>query len=389
MPKDYYDVLGVPKNASGEDIKKAYRQLAMKYHPDKNKDKDAEEKFKEINEAYAVLSDEQKRKQYDMFGPEQFSQKYNEQDIFRGFDFKDIFRSMGFDFDVDFNESPNDLFDDLFGFSGGQRGRQSSNSGGSDKLIQVTIDLKQATKDTIQKISITHFVKCDACKGSGVEPGSKVITCDVCKGYGQIKNVQRTPFGIMQTITSCPKCRGSGKIYEQLCRKCSGSGRNKKQDTIDVKIPKGVEDGMRLRLAGEGDYSQHRSGDLYIDVHIPKDKEFIRKGEDIYYDLEVPFYIAILGGKVTARTLYGEEEVLIKKGIQDNEKIILRGKGMPKFNSNSYGDQIMHIKIKIPKTLVGEELKLIERFQQIQETAHSHDKDDMDKEDKRKRFGIF
>ncbi|MCL4381050.1 MAG: molecular chaperone DnaJ [Candidatus Marsarchaeota archaeon] len=385
MPKDYYDVLGVPKGASGDDIKKAYRQLAMKYHPDKNKDKDAEEKFKEINAAYAVLSDEQKRKQYDMFGPEQFNQKYSEQDIFRGFDFKDIFRSMGFDFDIDFNETPNDIFDDLFGFSSGHSRRQAE---GADKLLQITIDLKQATQDTTKKISVTHFAKCDACRGSGVEPGSKVITCDVCKGHGQIKNVQRTPFGIMQTITSCPKCRGGGKIYEQLCRKCSGSGRIKKQDTIDVKIPKGVEDGMRLRLAGEGDYSQHRVGDIYIDVHIPKDREFSRKGSDIYYNLDIPFYIAILGGRMTAKTLYGDEEVIIKKGTQDNERIVLKGKGMPKFGSGSYGDQIISIGIKIPRALTGEESALIERFQQIHGTARGNENGD-DKEDKKRRFGIF
>ncbi len=365
MAKDYYEILGIPKNASFDEIKKAYRQLAMKYHPDKNKDKDAEEKFKEINAAYAVLGNEQKRKQYDTFGPDQFSQKYTEQDIFKGFDFGDIFRSMGFDINIDFNESPNNIFDDLFGFSNQQQRRVVS-----DKLIGVTIDLKDAIQTTNKKIEVTHLVKCDACNGNGIEKGSKVITCDVCKGRGQVKNVQRTPFGIMQTITTCQKCRGNGRIYEQLCKKCNGGGRIKKQETIDVKIPKGVEDGMRLRLVGEGDYAQHNAGDLYIDIHIPKDKEFERNNSNIYFNLKVPFYIAILGGKINVKTLYGNEETIIKKGMQNNEKIILKNKGMPKFNSNSYGDQIINIDIDIPKNLSSEEIALIEKFQDIYDNGN-------------------
>ncbi len=383
MAKDYYTVLGIPKNASQEEIKKAYRELAMKFHPDRNKDKGAEEKFKEINEAYAVLSNDEKRKQYDTYGPDQFNQRYTEQDIFKDFNFKDIFRSMGFDFNMDFNENPDDIFDTLFGFSN----QTKRHGAGSDKLISITIDLRQATQTITQKINITHNVKCDACKGNGIEPGSRVITCNVCKGRGQVNNVQRTPFGIIQTITTCPNCRGAGKIYESLCKKCKGTGKIKKSDIIDVKIPKGVEDGMRLRLKGEGEYGNRSTGDLYLDIHVQKDREFIRNGDDILYNLKIPFYIAILGGVVNAKTLYGAEQINIHPGMQDNEKIILKNRGMPHFNTNNYGNEIVNISIDIPKQINEEERNLIEKFQNM--NKNNNDSDYKDSDQKKKKFGIF
>jgi len=375
MPNDYYTILGVPKDASADQIKKAYRELAMKYHPDRNKDKNAEEKFKEINEAYAVLSNDQKREQYNAYGPEEFNQKYDEQEIFRNFDFKDIFKSMGFDFNISDNEQPDDIFDTLFGFS---NNNQKHNI---NKQVSITISLKQATQTINQKINIMHTVKCNACNGNGIEPGSKVINCNLCKGKGQVNNVQRTPFGIIQAITTCPNCRGAGKTYESICKICKGSGKTRKADTIEIQIPKGVEDEMKLRLKNEGDYENHSAGDLYLEIHIQKDKEFIRKNNDILYNLKIPFYTAILGGKINVKTLYGIEEMNISQGLQDNAKLILKNKGMPYFNTNSYGNEIVNINIDIPKHINEEEKELISKFREL------HNKTDSDQ--KKKKYGFF
>ncbi len=375
MSNDYYTILGIPKDASADQIKKAYRELAMKYHPDRNKDKNAEEKFKEINEAYAVLSDNQKREQYNAYGPEEFNQKYNEQDIFRNFDFKDIFKSMGFDFNISDNEQPDDIFDTLFGFS---NNNQTHNN---NKQISITISLKQATQTINQKINIMHAVKCSACNGKGIEPGSKIITCNVCKGRGQVNTVQRTPFGIIQAITTCPTCRGAGKTYESICKICKGAGKNRKADTIEIQIPKGVEDEMKLRIKNEGDYENQNAGDLYLEIHIQKDKEFIRKNNDILYNIKIPFYTSILGGKVNVKTLYGIEQMNISPGTQDNAKLILKNKGMPHFNSNTYGNEIVHINIDIPKHINEEEKELISKFRDL------NDKTDSDQ--KKKKYGFF
>lgn len=375
MSNDYYTILGIPKDASADQIKKAYRELAMKYHPDRNKDKNAEEKFKEINEAYAVLSDNQKREQYNAYGPEEFNQKYNEQEIFRNFDFKDIFKSMGFDFNISDNEQPDDIFDTLFGFS---NNNQTHNN---NKQISITISLKQATQTINQKINIMHAVKCSACNGKGIEPGSKIITCNVCKGRGQVNTVQRTPFGIIQAITTCPTCRGAGKTYESICKICKGAGKNRKADTIEIQIPKGVEDEMKLRIKNEGDYENQNAGDLYLEIHIQKDKEFIRKNNDILYNIKIPFYTAILGGKVNVKTLYGIEQMNIAPGTQDNAKLILKNKGMPHFNSNTYGNEIVHINIDIPKHINEEEKELISKFRDL------NDKTDSDQ--KKKKYGFF
>lgn len=377
MPNDYYSILGVPKDASADQIKKAYRELAMKYHPDRNKDKNAEEKFKEINEAYAVLSNDQKREQYNAYGPEEFNQKYNEQEIFRNFDFKDIFKSMGFDFNISENEQPDDIFDTLFGFSNNNQ-RRSRNS---NKQVSVTISLKQATQTINQKINVMHTVKCNSCNGKGIEPGSKVITCNLCKGKGQVNNVQRTPFGIIQAITTCPSCRGAGKKYESICKICKGSGKNRKADTIEIQIPKGVEDEMKLRVKNEGDYENQSAGDLYLEIHIQKDKEFIRKDNDVLYNLKIPFYTAILGGKVNVKTLYGIEQMTIAPGTQDNAKITLKNKGMPQFNSNNYGNEIISISIDIPKHINEEEKELISKFSDLNSKT--------DSDQKKKKYGFF
>jgi molecular chaperone DnaJ len=357
MTKDYYEILGVNKNASLDEIKQKYRELALKYHPDRNKDKNAEEKFKEINEAYAVLSDPEKRKQYDTFGPEGFNQKFTEEDIFRGFDIDDIFKNFGF--------GSNDIFD-LFGFGQNESQNQSRNIDiGNDILAKITVTLEEAATGCEKTIHIRHIQKCERCNGTGAEPGSKIITCDKCKGSGQIKTTRRTPFGIMQTIQICPKCRGSGEIFEKVCKICNGSGKISNDDKITVKIPKGVDNGTRLRLKGMGDYGKDRLGDLYVDISVSSNKIFKRNGDDLYINVTIPFYTAILGGNIKVKTLNNEETIFIPPGTQNGDTLVLKGKGMPHFNSNYVGNEIININIEIPKHLNAEQKELIERFRNI------------------------
>jgi len=370
MAKDYYEILHVKKDASPEEIKAAYRDLAMKYHPDRNKSPDAEEKFKEINEAYAVLSDPDKRRQYDAYGPEGFNQRFTEEDIFRGFNVEEIFRNFGFDFgDTD------DIFSSFFGFPQ-QRGRRRRQVG-NDILAKMSITLEEAAKGAEKEVSIRHIVACERCGGTGMEPGSRLLKCDKCNGTGQISVTRRTPFGIMQTITVCDKCGGSGKIIESPCRECKGRGYVQKENKIAVKIPKGIESGTRLRLEGMGDFAKDGAGDLYIDVTVQESKMFKREGDDIHYTLELPFYDAILGKSVEVPTLYGPEKIEIESGTQNGESIVLRGKGMPHFKGQGYGNEIVDIRITVPKHLTKEQRDIIEKFRESSDQG------------KRKFFGVF
>lgn len=362
MARDYYQVLGISKTSSEDEIKQAFRKLAMQYHPDRNKSPDAEEKFKEINEAYAVLSDPQKRKQYDAYGPEQFNQHYSEQDIFRGFDFDQIFRDMGFNFNVGGFGSTDDLFDNLFG-SQGRRQRQES---GGDILARVSLTLEEAASGTVKKIELNHIKACEHCSGTGAE-GSKVIRCSQCNGTGQVRATQRTPFGVMQTITICPRCGGSGNVPEKACRYCNGTGTQQAHEKVDINIPKGVDSGMRLRVKGMGDYANGGMGNLYVDITVQKDKRFERDGDSLYSELHMPFYYSILGGKVTIGTLYGKNEIDIEAGMQNGTTITLKGKGMPHFNRSGYGDQITTIYFDFPKRVTAEQKELIKRFAESEE----------------------
>jgi molecular chaperone DnaJ len=356
MSEDYYSVLHVKKDASQDEIKNAYRELALKYHPDRNKDAGAEEKFKEINEAYAVLSDPEKRQQYDMYGSEAFHQRFSEQDIFRGFDINEIFRNFGIDFgDTD------DIFQSFLGFQG-QRGGRRVRQTGNDILAHMSISLEEAAKGAEKEASVRHIVACERCGGTGMEPGSRLLRCDKCNGSGQIRVTRRTPFGIMQTITTCDRCGGSGKIVETPCKECKGHGSVQKENKISVKIPKGIEDNTRLRLEGMGDFGRDGPGDLYIDINVQKDSRFERRGNDVYYTLEIPFYVAMLGDTAMVPTLYGEEKVKIEGGTQNGSVITLRGKGMPNMRRSGYGDEIVKIVVTVPKRLSKEQKELIERF---------------------------
>ncbi|MEM3227512.1 MAG: molecular chaperone DnaJ [Candidatus Micrarchaeaceae archaeon] len=369
MAKDYYEILHVRKDASPEEIKAAYRELALKYHPDRNKSPNAEETFKEINEAYAVLSDPEKRRQYDAYGPEGFNQRFSEQDIFRGFDIEEVFKNFGFDFgDTD------EIFSSFFGFP--QQNRRRRQQRGSDILAKMSISLEEAAKGAEKEVSIRHIVACEKCGGTGMEPGSKLLRCDRCNGTGQIRTTRRTPFGVMQTITTCDKCGGSGKIIEVPCKECRGRGYVQKESKISVKIPKGVENGTRLRLEGMGDFGRDGAGDLYIDISIQEDNRFRREGDNIRYSLQLPFYTAMLGGTVEVPTLYGMEEINIESGTQNGDKIILKGKGMPHFKGQGYGNEIVDITITVPRHITKEQREALEKFRSEDQS-------------RKKFFGVF
>ncbi len=366
MAEDYYSILGVPRNATQDEIKRAYRELALRYHPDRNKSKEAEEKFKQINEAYAVLSDPEKRRQYDAYGPEQFSQRYSSEDIFRGFDFGDIFRDLGIDIGFgnfsDFSNIDN-LFDTLF--SGGFETRKRSAEEGQSILYRLDIPLEDVANGAEKEIVIRHIKKCERCNGTGAEPGSRIIKCDRCNGTGYITTVRNSIFGRIQTTTVCDKCGGTGKVYEKPCKVCHGKGGIVGEDKVVVKIPPGIEDGMRLRLKGMGDYGKGGAGDLYIEVHIQKHKIFGREGDNIYAEVDVPFYTAMLGGRIDVPTLHGTKTIEIEPGTQPGTKITLRGEGLKAFRGNRIGDEIVTINVNFPKYLTNEERELIERFRDL------------------------
>ncbi len=365
MARDFYEVLGIGKNASIDEIKKAYRGLALKYHPDVSKDSAAEEKFKEINEAYAVLSDPDKRKQYDSFGPEGFQRRYTQQDIFRDFDMESVFREMGFDFG-----GGGGMFGDLFGFRQGARGDR-----GNDIQAGIEVSLREAYSGAVKKVRVRHVVRCEHCGGSGAEPGTKVLTCNKCDGSGQVVSTNRTVFGTIQTVGICQKCGGSGKSFEKSCRECNGAGKKVADQTVDITIPKGVDAGARLKLRGMGDYGRQGSGDMYIDIAVKNDPQFEREGNDLYIEKRVPFYVAALGGEVSVDTLDGDKRISVPEGSQDGDRITLRGSGMPHIGSGQRGNQIVVIKIDIPKGLSKEQKELLKRFEET--------------DSKKRKFGIF
>ncbi|MGC8710274.1 MAG: molecular chaperone DnaJ [Candidatus Micrarchaeia archaeon] len=372
MAKDFYEILGVPRSASLDDIKKAYRELALKYHPDRNKSKEAEEKFKEINEAYAVLGDEQKRKQYDAYGPAGFEQRYSEEDIFRGFNFDEIFKDLGINLGFDFSNS------DFFGnFS--QQGSRNREIGQSI-LYKLSITFEEAARGVEKEIKFRHVKKCPRCNGTGGEPGAKTIKCPECNGRGVIVMVRNTFFGRMQTTSTCPRCNGAGKIYDKVCRTCNGTGGVIGEDTVLVKIPAGVSSGMRLRLKDMGDYARGGAGDLYVEVHVQKHKVFEREGDNIYANVEVPFYTAILGGTIKVPTLSGTKEISIQPGTQQNSKIVIHGEGIKSMRGSGTGDEIITLSIGIPKNLTKEEEELLRRFKSLREEGD---------EKQKKKFGFF
>jgi len=357
MPEkqDYYEVLGISKTATKDEIKNVYRKLAMKYHPDRNKAPEAEERFKGISEAYAVLSDEQKRKQYDTLGHSGFDQRYSSEDIFRGADFSSIFRDIGF--------NVGDIFGSIFGggFGGGVRER---NNRGQDLAYELKITLKEAAEGTEKQIRIPRTEKCEVCGGSGAKPKTSIKICPKCRGEGKVQHLRKSSFATFVQVVPCSTCRGKGKLIETPCNSCQGSGLARKNRKINVKIPRGIDEGYQLRLKGEGDMTQNGSvpGDLYVVVRIIPHKSFMRDGDDLWHVLLISYPQAVLGAEVPVPTLDGTTNIKISSGTQIGETIRVKGKGMPRFRGYGKGDLLIRVGISIPKKISKNEREILEQL---------------------------
>ena len=352
--RDYYEVLGVQRNASKDEIKDVYRKLAMQFHPDRNKSPEAEEKFKEISEAYAVLSDDEKRQQYNALGHAGFDQRYTREDIFRGADFDSVFRDLGF----------GDLFRAFFGGGLGGGGFGERESRGQDLAYDLEISLEEAAKGTEKEIEIPRTEKCDVCGGSGASPGTSPRTCPRCNGAGKIQNMRKTGFAMYVQVTPCPTCRGKGRLIDSPCSNCRGSGLVKKRRRITVRIPVGIDEGYQLRLRGEGEMTPNggEPGDLYVVVHVRPNELFMREGDDLMHVLIISYPQAALGGEVSVPTLEGPVIVKIHPGTQPGETIRLKGRGMPHFRGYGKGDLLIRLGIAVPEKLTSQQRALLEQL---------------------------
>ena len=335
--KDYYEVLGVQKGATKEQIKDAYRKLALQFHPDRNKAPEAEARFKEISEAYAVLSDDEKRRQYDAYGREGVYQRYSQEDLFRGVDFGEFFRGMGgFGFD--------DIFSQFFGGGGRQPNR------GEDLSYRLQLRLEDIVEDSAREIEIPRSEVCSTCNGSGARPGTSPQRCGTCGGTGQVQKVQSAGFARLVRVTACGRCGGRGYIVDSPCKDCRGTGRVEKSRKIQITIPAGVEDGHTLRLRGEGNAGENGvpPGDLYVVVNIVPHRLFARQDSDVYLETKVGVTRAILGAEVAVPTLYGDVKLTIPSGTQPGTVFRIKGKGLPKYGGWGKGDQFVKINVEIP-----------------------------------------
>lgn len=351
--RDYYKVLSVPRNASKQEIKKAYRKLALKYHPDRNKSTDAEEKFKEISEAYAVLSDDEKRMQYDRLGHEGISGRYTWDDIFRGADFDAIFRDMGFGLGG---------FDTIFDmFFGGRARRRRGPRKGADLRYDLEISLEEAAFGLEKDLEVPGFDVCNKCHGSGVKPGTGPKTCPKCKGTGEIRRTRSFGYMHFTEIQTCNECHGKGVFIENLCEACKGKGTVQCLRRIKLKVPSGIDDGYSLRLGGEGEpgIQGGPKGDLYVVVHVKPHEIFERNGDDILCEAHIDFPQAALGTKIYVPTLDGKAKIKIPSGTQTGTLFRLRGKGVPHVHGWGRGDQLVRIIVRTPTKLTRRQKKLL------------------------------
>ena len=360
MPKkDYYEILGVKKDSTKSELKKAYRKLALKYHPDKNPSKEAEEKFKKISEAYAVLYDDEKRKLYDTYGHAGIDQQYSQEDIFRNADFGDIFRGMGFGssgFGFD------DIFESFFGHRTGYS-RRNQRRRGADLRYDVELSLEQVYEGLETTIRISRTETCDNCNGTGAKPGTSKKTCPQCNGSGQIRQTRRTAFGMFTQVATCNKCQGQGTIIETPCNECRGQGTVQKTREIEIKIPKGVDDGSQLRLPGQGEGGHGGTGDLYIVTHIKKHPRFNRRGMDLHTIKKISFPEAALGTKIDIQGIDKNlNKLRIPEGTQNGEILRIKGAGMPGINGRGKGDLYVEIQIKTPTKTSRKAKKLLEEL---------------------------
>mgnify|MGYP001251591556 FL=1 len=357
--RDYYEVLGVVKSASAEEIKKAYRKLALKYHPDRNKgDKTAEAKFKEASEAYHVLSDKERKTNYDQFGHAAF-EGGSARGGFSNFDFSSVFSDI-------FGSDP---FDDIFeGFGGRRRGRKrTSDYRGTDLRYDLSITLEDAYNGKKHEINFSSSDKCGTCNGSGAEPGSKPVSCSTCGGQGQVRSSQGF-FTIQQT---CPDCTGSGEQISNPCKNCSGMGKKQSKKKIVTNIPKGVDDGTRIRLSGKGEagIKGGGDGDLYIFISVKPHSIFKRSEENLFFEFPISLADAALGATVEVPTIDGgKAKVKIPSGTQNGKQFRLKGKGMPMMRNRNYGDLYIQAITEVPISLTKEQKKLLEEFKKLEDT---------------------
>jgi molecular chaperone DnaJ len=366
MAKNYYDILGVPKGSSDDEIKKAYRKLAHKYHPDKSGGDEA--KFKEINEAYQVLSDKAKRSQYDQFG-----QTFNQGGSggqggfsgggFEGFDFGDIFNQarQGGGGDFEFGGDFSDIFSDIFG-GGGTRGRRKAR--GRDIQVDLEIDFSEMVKGAQREVRLYKNAVCDRCHGTGAEPGTGEKICPTCKGAGRIQTSRRSIFGTFSQVSECPECHGAGTVPEKICSKCKGAGSVKEEQRITVGIPAGIENGQTISMQGQGEAGGRgvQAGDLYVTVHVRPHAKFERKGQDILSSEYISFSTAVLGGKIEIETIDGSLILKIPSGTKSGETFRVKEKGVPELHGRGRGSQLVKVVIETPKNLSREQRDLIEKL---------------------------
>lgn len=356
--RDYYEVLGVPRNATQEEIKKAYRRLAMQYHPDRNpENKEAEEKFKEAAEAYEVLSDPEKRRRYDQFGHEgmrgtDFREYTDINDIFNAF--RDIFGGSGFG---------GSIFDEFFGGGTQTRSRRSSSvQRGSDLRVKLKLTLEEIATGVTKKIKIKRYKKCSSCNGTGAERAGGYRTCPVCNGSGEIRHVSRSVFGQFVNITTCNNCGGEGKVISDPCRICGGEGRVQEEATVSFDIPAGVSTGNYLTIRGEGNAGRRggSSGDLIVVVEELPHELFQRQGDDIIYELELSIPEAVLGGEIEVPTLTGKARLKLEPGLSPGKILRMKGKGLPNLNTKKNGDQLIIVNIYVPSKISAQERELLQ-----------------------------
>ena len=351
--RDYYEVLGVQKGAAEDEIKKAYRQMAKKYHPDLHPgDKDAEAKFKEVNEAYEVLSDSQKRARYDQFGHAGTDPNFGAGGGYGGWGAQD------FDF--------GDIFSSFFGGGGGRRANPNAPRQGSDVAANVVISFEEAAKGCKKQVSVRVVETCHTCGGTGAAKGTSASTCPVCHGTGQEAHQQRTPFGVIQTQSVCSRCRGKGKIIEKPCGDCNGVGQVRVASTVGVNIPAGINDGQILTIRGKGNAGVNGgpAGDLELQIAVRPHPIFERDGYDLLCELPLTFSQLALGAEIQVPTLDGKVSYTIKEGTQPNDIIRLKGKGVPYLNGRGNGDLIARITVEVPKNQSSKQKELLESFEE-------------------------
>ena len=352
--KDYYEILSVSRDAGAQDIKNAYRKLALQYHPDRNKSPDSEEKFKEISEAYAVLSNEEKRRQYDMYGHEGIDSRYTREDIFRGVNFDEIFRDFSFGFGG-FSK----IFEEFFG-----RRESYSPEKGVDLRFDLEITLEDAFRGLKTEIEIPRKEKCMNCKGTGASPGTEQKTCSKCNGTGQLEYTRTLGFTRFVQVTTCDKCNGRKVVIENPCKECRGTGVIRQYRKIRVEIPSGVDTGYLLRLRGEGEAGMRGgpSGDLYVVITVKSHKIFNREGDDIFYETQISFPRAVLGTEIDVPNINGKARLKIPAGTQSGTVFRLKNKGMPKLRGFGRGDELVKVIVNIPTRLTDKQKKLLREF---------------------------